>query len=123
MSLPTDQDAFDAETIDQLRELDEDGTFIAELLGMFREDIGSHLTTLHAAIAAADDDTIKRTAHQAKGASANLGMRALAASLKTLELTANAPKDELEAAMAEVEVRVAEALAFAETLAPSTIPN
>jgi HPt (histidine-containing phosphotransfer) domain-containing protein len=112
----TAEDAFDQETLDQLRALDEDGTFIAELVGMFRDDIASHLSALHAAIAARDEDTIARTAHQAKGASANLGMKALAASLKTLELAANAPDDDLKSAMAIVEARVAEALAYANSL-------
>ena len=112
----TAEEPFDQETLDQLRSLDEDGSFIAELVGMFRDDIASHVATLHAAIAARDEQTIARTAHQAKGASANLGMKALAASLKTLELAANAPQDELEGAMAIVEARVREALAFADSL-------
>jgi CheY-like chemotaxis protein len=112
----TEEDAFDQETLEQLRALDEDGSFIAELVGMFRDDIAAHVDTLKGAIDARDEDTIKRTAHQAKGASANLGMKALAASLKTLELAAAAPDDELRAVMAAVETRVAEALAFADTL-------
>lgn len=110
------EDAFDAETLEQLRSLDTDGTFIAELVGMFRDDIATHIATLHEAIAACDEDTITRTAHQAKGASANLGMRALAASLKTLELSASAPSDELTDAMLVVEAKAAEALAFVDTL-------
>ncbi|MEY2426051.1 MAG: hypothetical protein QOI61_1623 [Actinomycetota bacterium] len=114
------EDPFDAETLEQLRSLDEDGTFIAELVGMFREDIASHVTALHDAIARHDGAAIASTAHQAKGASANLGMRALAASLKTLELSASATPEELAQAMTIVEAKVAEALAFAETLAPST---
>jgi PAS domain S-box-containing protein len=112
----TAEDAFDQETLDQLRMLDEDGSFIAELVGMFRDDIAAHVTALHEAIDARDETKIARTAHQAKGASANLGMKALAASLKTLELAANAPDAELRAAMAIVEARVAEALAYADSL-------
>jgi PAS domain S-box-containing protein len=112
----THEEAFDQETLEQLRMLDEDGTFIAELVGMFRDDIAAHITTLKSAIAAHDEDVIARTAHQAKGASANLGMKALAASLKVLELAANAPEAELSAAMDVVEARVAEALAFADSL-------
>jgi CheY-like chemotaxis protein len=110
------EDAFDAETLEQLRSLDSDGTFIAELVGMFRDDIATHLSTLHAAIAARDENTIARTAHQAKGASANLGMKALAASLKTLELSATSSPDELADAMLVVEAKVAEALAYADSL-------
>jgi CheY-like chemotaxis protein len=112
----TDEEAFDQETLEQLRSLDEDGSFIAELVGMFREDIATHIAALHAAIDTNDQDQIARTAHQAKGASANLGMKALAASLKTLELTAGAPADELKAVMTVVEQRVAEALAYADSL-------
>jgi CheY-like chemotaxis protein len=115
-SSPVDEDAFDAETLEQLRSLDTDGSFIAELVGMFREDIASHVATLNAAIAAHDEDTVARTAHQAKGASANLGMRALAASLKTLELSAKASEADLADAMRIVEAKVTEALAFAEAL-------
>ncbi|HVV35243.1 MAG TPA: MASE1 domain-containing protein [Acidimicrobiales bacterium] len=112
----TEEEPFDAETLEQLRSLDEDGSFIAELVNMFRDDIATHVAALHAAIAAHDETTIARTAHQAKGASANLGMRALAASLKTLELSAGAPDAELHQAMAIVEGRVAEALAYADSL-------
>jgi HPt (histidine-containing phosphotransfer) domain-containing protein len=112
----TSEDAFDQETLDQLRMLDEDGSFIAELVGMFRDDIATHLAALHAAIDARDENMIARTAHQAKGASANLGMKALATSLKTLELAANASDEDLRAAMAIVEARVAEALAYADSL-------
>jgi HPt (histidine-containing phosphotransfer) domain-containing protein len=112
----TAEDPFDHETLDQLRSLDSDGSFIAELVGMFRDDIASHVSALKAAIATHDDSTIARTAHQAKGASANLGMKALAASLKNLELVAHASDEELNGAMTAVEARVAEALAFAETL-------
>jgi HPt (histidine-containing phosphotransfer) domain-containing protein len=116
----TPDDAFDTETIEQLRSLDEDGTFIAELVGMFREDIASHVAALRAAIASSDTASIAATAHQAKGASANLGMRALAASLKTLELSATGSTDDLTEAMTIVDAKVAEALAFAATLASSS---
>ena len=86
---------------------------------MFRDDIASHVASLHDAIARHDGAAIAATAHQAKGASANLGMRALAASLKTLELSVAASPDELAAAITKVEAKVAEALAFAATLAPT----
>jgi CheY-like chemotaxis protein len=112
----TADDSFDHETLEQLRSLDSDGSFIAELVGMFRDDIAAHVAALREAIAARDENTIARTAHQAKGASANLGMKALAASLKNLELAAQASDDELKGAFVQVEARVAEALAFADTL-------
>ncbi|MEY2473331.1 MAG: hypothetical protein QOK28_2660 [Actinomycetota bacterium] len=112
----TADDSFDQETLEQLRSLDSDGSFIAELVGMFRDDIAAHVAALREAIAARDENTIARTAHQAKGASANLGMKALAASLKNLELAAQASDDELKGAFVQVEARVAEALAFADTL-------
>lgn len=112
---PVDDD-FDAETIEQLRSLDTDGSFIAELVGMFRDDIAEHVASLHRAIDEGDTEAIARTAHQAKGAAANLGMRALAASLKDLELAASAPGDRLSGAMTVVDAKVAAALVFVDTL-------
>jgi CheY-like chemotaxis protein len=122
-SIPTPtshtDEPFDLETLEQLRSLDSDGTFIAELVGMFREDVAMHVDKLHGAIAVYDQASIKATAHQAKGAAANLGMKALAASLKGLELAADGPAEGLGDAMRIVEAKVAEALVYVETLAPS----
>lgn len=103
---------FDATLLAQLRELDDDGTFIQEIFAMFREDIATNLGRLDEAIEMGDATTIRSVAHQAKGASRNLGLCALGESLAAMEQGSEQSAPELLAAIATVRADVRAALQY-----------
>ncbi len=94
---PTDVAPFDDEVAEHLRSLDDDGTFLLDLLTMFRDDSQKLLQQLQDAITAGDTKTVKGLAHQLKGSTGLLGLRALSAACATLE-----HEDSLAAAAAHI---------------------
>jgi two-component system sensor kinase len=110
---------FDAELIEGLRAMDEDGTFLRELIDLFRSATAQDMRALRDAVAAGDATAMKTTAHRAKGASRNLGLRALSASLNAVELCAAAPPPVIADALAVVEDDLADALDYLQNLRAS----
>ncbi|MGD1899349.1 MAG: Hpt domain-containing protein [Phormidesmis sp.] len=73
----------------QLRQLaGEDSDFENELLAIFLNDVNSSLASLESAIATKSVQTIEEVAHSLRGASANVGAKALAAVALQLEQAA-----------------------------------
>ena len=110
---------FDAELVEGLRAMDEDGTFLRELIDLFRSATAQDMRALRVAVAAGDAMAIKATAHRAKGASRNLGLRALSASLNAVELCAAAPPEVVTDALSVVEGDLFEALDYLQSLRAS----
>jgi PAS domain S-box-containing protein len=79
------EEAFDLEVAEHLRSLDEDGSFLLDLLQMFRNDSHALLQQLQDAIAAGDTKTIRGVAHQLKGSTGLLGLKALSAACADVE--------------------------------------
>lgn len=70
----------------QLRQLaGEDSEFEAELLAIFLQDAEGSLAALEQAIASASPQSIEDVAHSLRGASANVGAKALAATALQIE--------------------------------------
>lgn len=76
----------DPVNVTRLREATlDDAEFMGELVEMFVTDVGDQLVSLEQAIAAADWNSTKRTAHRLRGASSNVGADELARLCADLE--------------------------------------
>ena len=82
---PEDDGPFDLSVAEHLRSLDEDGSFLLDLLEMFRSDSRTLLNNLQAALGAGDSKTVKGLAHQLKGSTGLLGLKALSAECAKVE--------------------------------------
>ncbi|MDP1793468.1 MAG: ATP-binding protein, partial [Acidimicrobiales bacterium] len=78
-------DAFDHDVAQHLRSLDDDGSFLLDLLTMFRNDSHALLQNLQDAIASGDTKSIRGYSHQLKGSTGLLGLRALSAACARVE--------------------------------------
>jgi hypothetical protein len=103
---------FDAAALQSLRAMDDDGTFLGELLEMFTDDVATDMTTLRAALASGDTGAARSTAHRQKGASGNLGLRALSAAFYDVEEAAQADPTRAAKALSQVEKELAAALKY-----------
>ncbi len=112
-------DRFDDELVEGLRAMDEDGTFLHELIDLFRSATAQDMRSLREAVAQGDASAMKTTAHRAKGASRNLGLRALSASLNAIEVCAAAPPEVVADALTVVEDDLAAALDYLQHLRAS----
>ena len=115
----TTEDAFDDRVIELLRTLDDDGTFLRELIALFRTTAASDMEELRQAVARGDAVAARAHAHRAKGSSSNLGLRALAASLATIEKSATGQPELVADAMETVERDLAAAMSYLDELAVS----
>jgi HPt (histidine-containing phosphotransfer) domain-containing protein len=71
---------------ERLHQISEDDTeFELELLTMLAEDVKLHIEDLRQAVTNGDAEAIAHEAHYIKGASANVGVRRIAALAKQLE--------------------------------------
>ncbi len=82
---PVETEDFDSEVAEHLRSLDEDGSFLLDLLQMFRNDSHALIQNLQDAIAAGDTKNIRGYAHQLKGSTGLLGLKALSAACAEVE--------------------------------------
>ena len=80
-----DIEPFDHEVAEHLRSLDDDGSFLIDLLQMFKNDSDTLLHHLQEAIAAGDTKNIRGYAHQLKGSTGLLGLKALSAACANIE--------------------------------------
>ncbi len=75
----------DKSRLDQLRSIDEDGSFVKELIELFVTETEATMKVLSASIAACDLDQIKYTAHRLRGSALSLGADRLAALTSDIE--------------------------------------
>jgi HPt (histidine-containing phosphotransfer) domain-containing protein len=76
----TDTSVLDPEAIETLRSLspDPDGSFLKELIDIYRQDTPARIEEAEAALARGDANTLVRAAHTIKGSSGNFGARTFA---------------------------------------------
>jgi HPt (histidine-containing phosphotransfer) domain-containing protein len=86
----------DAGTVDTLRELggEDDPGLLLELIELFLDDAAERMKTLSAAWDGGDLETVARSAHALKSASANIGALPFSGSCKDVELCAKDGQDE-----------------------------
>jgi two-component system, sensor histidine kinase and response regulator len=116
MSAPSSEEAVSAAALDSLRQL-QDGdspTLVADLIGVYLEELQIRLGTLHSAATADDAEAMAREAHALKGASLSLGANTLAAVCAALEAVGGSRRLEsvttLLDRLADEAVRVRDAL-------------
>ena len=87
---PPDDDgaSLDRAVLEGLRELEEDGEGVGDLVDTFLDQAGTRIEELRSAVAAGDGDEVARVAHSLKGSSANLGARGMADMSAELEAMA-----------------------------------
>jgi HPt (histidine-containing phosphotransfer) domain-containing protein len=76
----------DMSRLDQLAAQAGDYSIVVELSQIFVQDITSRLSSMRRAVARADLDELRRTAHTVKGSAGNFGAHRLAAQAAALEL-------------------------------------
>ncbi|MBA2608732.1 MAG: MASE1 domain-containing protein [Actinobacteria bacterium] len=103
---------FDAATLASLRSMDDDGTFLGELVEMFSGDVATDVATLRAAIATGDAKAARGVAHRQKGASGNLGLRALSAAFAAIEAAADTDMTAAAQALDDVDKELVAALKY-----------
>ena len=82
---PTGPGNLDAKALDNIRELDADGTVLAEVIAMYLNEAVRHVARLQAALTARDAGEVGRAAHAFKSASLNVGAIQLGELCRTLE--------------------------------------
>jgi HPt (histidine-containing phosphotransfer) domain-containing protein len=89
---PSSAETVDPDTIAALRELESADApgFLAQLIGLFIDDLPRRLEAIANGIAQADSAATAAAAHSLKGGAANLGARPLAALCEQLEVTGKA---------------------------------
>jgi len=112
LSTTASNERFDASALESLRSMDDDGTFVRELIDMFAEDVAADMQKLRAAISAQDGPVARATAHRQKGASGNLGLRGLSAAFHAVEQIAESDPAAAAKALTGVEKELTAALRY-----------
>jgi HPt (histidine-containing phosphotransfer) domain-containing protein len=109
----------DADTIESLRALSDDGEFLKEIAGIFFDDTPQRIAELEQCQVSGDTAKFTRAAHSIKGSAANIGATLLGAAAGRLEAeskTAPLPSltpgiDAVKAEYAQVEVELKKLIA------------
>jgi HPt (histidine-containing phosphotransfer) domain-containing protein len=75
----------DQNCLDELRSMDEDGTFISEIVSQFVTDSATLIGALSSSIAANDLERMAETAHRLNGSATSLGAKRIAALASDIE--------------------------------------
>ena len=70
-----------------------DSKFIAEMIGLFREQVNEYRSVMPELLKKRDYDSLSKMAHKAKSSVAVMGMNQMADLLKELEILANEKKE------------------------------
>lgn len=76
----------DAERMEELRELSEDGTLLRTLIDQFLSGLPAQVDALRVAVERGDPSALEQAAHRLKGSSGNFGAETLAALCASLEM-------------------------------------
>jgi two-component system, sensor histidine kinase and response regulator len=71
--------------ISELRSMDDDGTFVKEIVDLFASDSESSIAELRSALNASDLDRTRKIAHRLKGSALSLGANRFAALASDIE--------------------------------------
>lgn len=71
--------------LDELRSMDDDGSFVKEIIDLFASDSETSIGQLHAALDASDLDLTRKVAHRLKGSALSLGASRFAALAADIE--------------------------------------
>ena len=82
----------DRKRIDELSLMDDDGSFLRELVDLFAQDSESSLKEIQSSLAAGDQANVKKLAHRLKGSALSIGASRLGALASEIEL---APEEDL----------------------------
>src|SRR6185436_17693216 len=77
--------SLDQAVLDNIRAIDEDGTVLNEVIGMFLQEAPEQVAALRQALAAGDAGELGRIVHAMKSASFNVGAQALGELCRRLE--------------------------------------
>lgn len=91
----------DAETLQTLREMGDDDSFVAEVIDLFLRDAPSQLESLRSGVESGNTSSVRSTAHALKSACGNVGATLMARSADALEKLARAESLEGAATMVE----------------------
>ena len=91
-NLPEETPALNPDTITSLRELDDGGTFLSDLIEEFRRGAHTYLSETRRAASTGDMDALKAAAHAFKGSSYNIGAHRLAELCQYMEEMAKSQK-------------------------------
>jgi HPt (histidine-containing phosphotransfer) domain-containing protein len=75
----------DKNRIEELRSMDDDGSFIAEIIDLFVSDSETSINELRSLIGASELDQTRKTAHRLKGSALSIGANRFAALASDIE--------------------------------------